>query len=331
MSGVSHAVPGAAEPLAPSLLRRYKREVSVGAVYLLLLLLLGILHPGFFRAAAGERQSQFFSVAVAASPILIMAVGMALIIIARHIDISIGSQLAVCSVIAGLATRAGLPMPLVIALTIALGAAMGAINGLLVSALSLPSIVATLATMVLFRETLRWTRQGQFVSDLPDRFQWFGLSQLGGQWVLIGVALGVFALFAWVMGYVSAGRMVYAVGSDLEAARLAGLRPPRVVFWLFVLMGSLVGLAAMLNAVRAPDVDPNIGLGWELTVIAAVVVGGVAITGGRGTLAGTLLGVALLSTLAPALEFFGVPAHWEKAVRGMIILIAVAFDGLYRR
>ena len=123
---------------------------------------------------------------------------------------------------------------------------------------------------------------------------------------------------------------MYATGSDPEAARLAGIRPRRVVFSVFVTMGALAGLAALLNAVRFADVDPNAGTGLELQVIAAVVVGGVAISGGRGTLLGSLIGVALLGSIGRALVFLHVSAQWEKAIQGLIILLAVATDAFSR-
>jgi len=145
--------------------------------------------------------------------------------------------------------------------------------------------------------------------------------------VILGVALAIFLLLAWAMKYVAAGRHVYAVGTDAEAARLAGLRPQRVTFSLFVLMGILVGVAALLNAIRFSDVDPKTGTGLELQTIAAAVVGGVAISGGRGNLWGVLAGVLLLGCIAPGLVFLSMPSQWEKAIQGAIILLAVAADG----
>ena len=167
--------------------------------------------------------------------------------------------------------------------------------------------------------------------NLPDSFQWFGGSQEVGQWCMILVAASVFAAFAWGARYLVTGRTVYAVGADQEAARLAGIRPRRVVFFVFVLMGLLTGLASLLQAVRFAIVDANAGFGLELQVIAAVVVGGTAISGGRGTMVGTLAGVALLGTIGSALVFFDVEPQWEKAIQGAIILAAVALDGLSRR
>jgi rhamnose transport system permease protein len=213
----------------------------------------------------------------------------------------------------------------------AAGAAMGATNGVLVSAIGLPSIVVTLATMAIFRETLRWLREGEFVLGLPDDFQWFGLGQQAGQWTVILVAAAFFLAAAWCLRHLAGGRAVYAVGSDAEAARLAGMRPRLVVFSVFVAMGAITGLASLLSAIQFGVVDPNSGVGLELQVIAAAVVGGTAISGGRGTLWGTLIGVALLGTIGPALVFLDAEPQWEKAVQGLIILTAVATDAFEGR
>ena len=123
------------------------------------------------------------------------------------------------------------------------------------------------------------------------------------------------------------GRLVYAVGGDAEAARLAGIRPPWVTFGVFVLMGALTGLAAMMNLAQSPQVDPKSGTGLELKTIAAVVVGGVAISGGRGTLWGVFAGLLLLACISPALTHLHVEAYWEKAIQGAVILLAVVADG----
>jgi rhamnose transport system permease protein len=130
------------------------------------------------------------------------------------------------------------------------------------------------------------------------------------------------------MKHLAAGRFVYAVGSDAEAARLAGLHPQQVTLSTFILLGTLVGLAAMMNVVQSPQVDPNSGTGLELKAIAAVVVGGVAISGGHGNLWGAFAGLLLLACVSPALTHLHVEAYWEKAIQGAIILLAVEGDGL---
>src|SRR6185369_13886838 len=144
-----------------------------------------------------------------------------------------------------------------------------------------------------------------------------------GQWLIVLAAVLVLAFFAWALRNLAAGRRVYAVGSDAEAARLAGIEPGQVTFFVFVLMGALVGLASLLNAVRFSIVPSNGGMGLELKAIAAVVVGGTAITGGRGTLLGTVIGVALLGTIGTALTFAGINPFWEKSIQGAIILVAL--------
>jgi ribose/xylose/arabinose/galactoside ABC-type transport system permease subunit len=298
----------------------YKREISIAATYFLLLAVLAVFAPRFYQG------DKLLNILVASAPILVAAVGMTLVILSRNIDISIGSQLSICGVVAGLLAKSGLPMPIVALLTMVAGAMMGALNGVFVALLGLPSIVVTLATMVVFREALRWWRQGESVKNLPPDFQWFGLGQEAGQWCILGIALLTFLVFAWGLRYLAAGRSVYATGSDPDAAWLVGVRPGRVVFYVLVTMGALTGLAALLNSVRFAQVDPLAGTNLELQVIAAVVVGGVAIAGGRGTLLGVLFGVALLGTVGPALVFLGAQAYWDKALQGAIILVAVASD-----
>jgi rhamnose transport system permease protein len=304
---------------------RLKRELLVAGSYLLLLIVVGIFARGFFALA------NLRDIAINNAPVLVAAVGMTLVIIARHIDISIGSQLAIGGVLAGTLAKDGVPMAAVAPLVLLAGALMGALNGALVTLFELPSIVVTLATMVAMRETLRWTTEGADIYGLPDDFQWLGLPLGGGRALVVLSALAIFAAFAWGLRHLAAGRAVYAVGSHAETARLLGVRPRLVTFAVFVLMGVLTAAAAFLGVIRFPQVQTNSGVGFELQVIAAVVVGGTAVAGGRGTLAGTFVGVLLLGTIGTALTFLQVSAHWEKAVQGLIILIAVAADALELR
>jgi rhamnose transport system permease protein len=303
---------------------RHFRELSVAAALLLVLVALAIFAPGFYQP------QPLLSLATREAPTLVVACGMALVIICRQIDISVGSQFAVCSVCAGVLATHHTPTAVVTLAAIALGAVFGAINGVLIAGLRLPSIVVTLATMVTWREALRWQRQGEFV-NLPDNFQWLGLSQSAGQWTLVGTAVILLVVLALAMRHLAAGRFVYAVGTDAEAARLAGIRPQLVTFMTFVLIGALTGLAAMMNVAQSPQVDPKSGTGLELKAIAAVVVGGVAISGGRGTLWGVFVGLLLLACVAPALTHLHVEAYWEKAIQGAIILLAVVADGVRSR
>ena len=158
-----------------------------------------------------------------------------------------------------------------------------------------------------------------------------GLTQSAGQWTLIIAALLFLCGLGLALRHLAAGRWVYAVGSDAEAARLAGLKPQLITFSVFVFVGALTGFAAMMNLVQSPQIQPRAGAGLELKVIAAVVVGGVAISGGRGNLWGGFIGLLLLTCISPALTHLHIEAYWEKAIQGGIILLAVVADGLRQR
>ena len=302
-------------------MKTHSREISVVAALAAALATLAIFAPSFFEP------QPLRSLATREAPALVVACGMALVVICRQIDISVGSQFALCSVGGGLLAAAKWPLALVVPASIALGAGLGAFNGVLVAGLGLPSIVVTLATMVAWREGLRWLRQGEFV-NLPDGVQWFGLSQSVGQWTVIFSAAALVVALAFGTRHIVAGRFLYAVGSDREAARLAGIPPGRVTLGAFVLLGALTGLAAIMNLAQSPQVDPKAGTGLELKVIAGVVIGGVAVSGGRGTLWGVLAGALLLGCVGPALTHLHFQPYWEKAIQGGVILLAVVADGM---
>lgn len=297
-----------------------KRELWVAAALAAILVALAIFAPRFYEP------QPLLSRITANAPKLVLACGVALVIITRQIDISIGSTFAICGACAGLLLASGTNLPLAVGAAIACGLAIGAANGVLVAGLGLPSIVVTLATMVTMREALRLKQQGIFI-NLPPEAQWFGMAMTSGQIAICLIALALVSFFAFATRYISAGRFIYAVGSDAEAARLAGISPRWTTFAVFALMGALAALAAVLNMAQSPQVDPNGGRGLELEAIAAAVVGGVAVSGGRGRIWGVLLGLLLLACIGPALTYAGVKPYWEKAIQGAVILLAVVAEG----
>jgi rhamnose transport system permease protein len=303
---------------------RWIRELSVLGVLALLLAALAWRAPAFFQL------QPLLSLLAREAPSLVVACGVAMVVLVRQIDISVGSQFSVCSVFAGLLAAAGWPLAAVVPVAVLAGGSLGLVNGLLVAWLGLPSIVVTLATLVALRQGLNLVRQGEFV-NLPERIQWLGLPQAQGQWLLITAAVALLALLAWGLRHLAVGRWIYAVGSDAEAARLAGIRPRVVTLATFVLVGALTGIAAVMNVVQSPQVQPLTGSGLELKAIAAAVVGGVAISGGRGSLWGVLAGLLLLACISPAMVHLHIDAYWEKAIQGLIILAAVMVEGVRQR
>jgi rhamnose transport system permease protein len=299
-----------------------QRAIAIGVFWLVLIVVLAIRAPGFFDL------SNLRDIAVSNAPALLVSIGMTLVIIAGEIDVSVGSQFAVASVVAGTLAKTGLPMLATAGLTAFVGLAFGWINGALVASLRVPSIVATLAAMAFWRESLRWYTQGAWVQDLPAGFQWMGLSQHGGELAILLFTAGLFAFSTWSMRNLQAGRAVYAVGSRRESAHLAGLPVNALSFGVFIILGGLTGAAALLDSIRFSQVQSGAGAGLELKAISAVVIGGASITGGKGSLWGTLLGVSVLAVIAPALTYLGINAFWEKAIQGAIILSAIVLERL---
>ncbi|NUQ30601.1 MAG: ABC transporter permease [Acidobacteriaceae bacterium] len=308
-------------------MKAYARELAVAATILLVLALLAATTHGFFTV---DNLSDLF---LANVPVLIVSLGMTLIILTGQIDISVGSVFAVCSIVTGVAARAGLPVLVAMLIASVVGALLGSFNGALVAWMRMPSIVVTLASMVAIRDGLRWQTQGAWVGDLPGSFQRFGLSQAIYTVLMLVIAALLVVVFTVGLRYFRGGRNIFATGSNEAAARILGIDTNRVLFSVFAITGLLTGFSAALNAVRFNQIPSNSGIGLELKTIAAVAVGGATITGGSGTIAGTVLGVVLLGIIGPALTFLGVSAYWERAIQGLIILAAVSVNVLshYRR
>src|SRR5260370_29882320 len=196
--------------------RQFKRELSAALACVFLLVVVGVIAPSFFSAV------NLRDLVLNNAPVLLVAIGMTMVILVGQIDISVGSQFAVAGVAAGWLAKSGIPMPMLLPCLIMIGAAMGAVNGVMVGWLRLPSIIVTLAMLVAWRDTLRWITGGEWVQNVPANFQWFGLGQGLGQWLIVATSLIVLVVFSWTLRNLAGGPALYAVGSDAEAARLAG-------------------------------------------------------------------------------------------------------------
>jgi rhamnose transport system permease protein len=260
----------------------------------------------------------------------VAAVGMTMIILCGHIDISIGAALGLCATVAGKLAVAGVPLGIVFAATILTGGLIGFLNGLLVAYCRIPAIVTTLGMASILKGGLILTTGGTWIYGLPPGF---GISRQ----LVLGIPVPICALilfglaFSIWLKYTPAGRQIYAVGGNAEAARLSGIPVRKVTLGVFVLNGLLVGISAILYATNFTAIQSNVAPGFELTVITSAVIGGVSILGGTGTVAGALLGAVLLQTIGTALVFLHIRAEWFQTVQGSLILLTILLDVFRRR
>jgi rhamnose transport system permease protein len=302
------------------------RELGIVVALALLIAVTAILEPRFIET------DSLRNLALNASIFAILAAGQTLVLVTRNVDLSVGSVLGLTAYLAGdlLSNHPGMALPLVFVLGIALGAACGLLNGILVTWGQVPALVVTLGTLYMFRGfAFVWTDGKQINAEtLPDSFLNLGTDSILGIPILVVIALIVIVIVGQWLRDFRAGRELYAIGSNPEGARLAGVRSERRVLTAFVLAGALAGLGGVLFTARFGTVDATAGVGYELTVIAAAVVGGVAIFGGTGSVYGAALGALLLGTITSSLIILKVEAFWQQAAIGALLLLTIAFDRL---
>ncbi len=262
----------------------------------------------------------------------VMAAGQAVVVITRNIDLSVGSVLGISAFAVATMMSANPDLPMVVALLagLAIGAVCGLVNGVLVRYGRVPALVVTLGTLYIFRGlTYSWAGGQQVNADeLPGHFLTFANDSLLGVPWLVLIALVVVGGVTLLMRNYRVGRELYAMGSSPQAAELAGIRVARNLLGAFVLSGALAGLAGVLFAARFGTVDAAAGTGQELNVVAAVVVGGVAVFGGSGTVWGAGLGALLLTVIGSALAVLDINQFWQQAIVGALIVLAIGADRL---
>ena len=302
------------------------RELGIVVALGLLIAVTAALEPRFIEA------DSLRTLAINAAIFSILAAGQTLVIITRNVDLSQGSVLGLAAFMAGdlLSNNPEFPLPGVFLLGVLLGAACGLFNGILTTWGQVPALVVTLGTLYAFRGlAFLWTNGRQVNAEtLPDAFLDIGTSSVLGVPLLVMIAVVVIiAVGQWLRDFRS-GRELYAIGSNPDGARLAGVRSERRVLTAFIVSGALAGLGGVLFTARFATVDATAGSGYELTVIAAAVVGGVAIFGGTGSVYGAALGALVLGTITSSLIVLRVEAFWQQAAIGALLLLAIAFDRL---
>ncbi len=310
----------------PNLVSQLLRAREISLVVILLVVLLGTaaVNPRFL--GAGSLRDLLLNVSI----ISLVVVGQTVVLLMKHVDLSVGSVVGLSAFLTGslFVAHPGMPVPVAMLFGLVLGAALGAINGLLVAYGKVPALVATLGTLYVFRGlTYAVVHGGQInAGNLPPAFLSFATGSLLGLPNLVLLVLGVMTLFGLYLKFYRGGREYYAVGSNSEAAVLAGIRVSRRTMTGFALSGAIAGLAGVLYLARYGTVDASAGTGLELQVIAAAVVGGVSINGGVGTLLGAGVGALLLGTMGSALVTLRAPAFYQQAIQGALLLLAISID-----
>jgi rhamnose transport system permease protein len=296
------------------------RELGILIALAVVVAVTAIVNP-LFLSGQGIRDLLLNACLVA-----LLTVGQTLVVITRNVDLSVGSVLGL-SAFATADTFAVNPA-LAVVVGIAVGALCGLFNGVLVGLGKVPSLVVTLGTLSVFRGLdFMWAHGRQInAANLPDGFLALGSGSVLGVPYLVIITVIVLGIAALHLGSYRSGRELYAIGSNPEAAVLVGIPVGRRVFTTFLLSGTVAGLAGVLAVARYGTVDATLGTGLELQVISAVVVGGVAIFGGSGTVAGAALGALLLSTIGSALEVVHIAQFWQQAITGALLIAAIALD-----
>lgn len=319
--------------LLSSIFRR--REAGIAVMIVLFCLAVGAVKPQFLTL------DQLRIILLLVPLIMIGAMGQMMVIVARHVDLSIGSTLGFSAMVSGMLYRfdvnwLGFDVPwwTGIPLSIVVGAGLGLINGVLIQLFRLPAIIVTLGTLSLYRGMTFIISNAKQIDRqwIPSELK--ALSQtspiFGIPWIIF-IAFGVALLTYWFVMHSRIGRQVYAIGSNPVAAPLRGINVTQVTLLVFTISGAFAGLAGILYASRWGFVNPsNTGSGFEFQVIAAVVIGGVSINGGVGTVLGTVLGVLLLGCVAAALPLLGIPGTSQAAIYGAVILVALLIDRTVR-
>ncbi|SPB13091.1 arabinose ABC transporter permease [Caballeronia novacaledonica] len=315
------------ESLAVSIAK--SRELTLFIVLLVLIGATAAVKPDFLNL------QNLRDVLLNVSIIGLLTAGMTIVMLMRHIDLSVASVVGVSAYAVGSLFVMFPHMPVIVAMFagIGIGLAIGAVNGALVTFGRVPSLVATLSTLYIVRGAdYAWVHGGQInATSLPDAFASIATGALLGVPNLVLIALVVLIALSVYLKQYRGGREHYAIGSNPEAARLAGIRVDRRVMIGFLLSGAIAGLAGVLWLARFGTVDASTAKGIELQVVAAAVVGSVAITGGVGTIAGATLGALVLGVINIALVVLRVSPFWQQAIQGALIVAAIALDTLLAR
>lgn len=325
-STLTRAAASPADPTGPARFSRGWFE-KMAIRHAMVIVMLFVVAFFMYKSARFGTADNAMNILVAAAPFALIALGQTLVILTGGIDLSVGSIMAASGMAAALAAKTFPDQPyLAVLIAIFVGLLAGSINGIVVSQLNVPPFIATLGMMTLASGAAYVIGNGAPINGLPTAFGAIANTTVLGVTVpVILMIVGIVGL-AFIMKRTSYGLRVYAVGGNRLASEIAGVKSRRVLFSVYAISGALAGVSGLLLASRVISGAPTLGQGYELDAIAAVVIGGASLLGGRGTVWGTALGLFLIQTLNNGLDILIVPAYWQDVIKGVLIVSAVAID-----
>ena len=313
----------------PALQRRDWKELASGFLVRHIMVVVMLLIVAFFayRSARFATPDNLTNILIAAAPFALIALGQTLVILTGGIDLSVGSVMAASAMAAAwTAKNAGDSPMLPLVAAVVTGLLAGSLNGLIVSKFEVPPFITTLGMLTLASGIAYVIGNGAPINGLPASFGSFANTQILGLTLPVILMIVAILVLAFVMKRTNYGLRVYAIGGNRLAAEIAGVRSRNILFSVYVLSGVLAGLSGLMLASRVITGAPNLGQGYELDAIAAVVIGGASLMGGRGTVWGTAIGLLLIQTINNGLDLLLVPAYWQNVIKGVIIVAAVGVD-----
>lgn len=295
--------------------------------HIMIVVMLAIVAFFAYKSARFATPDNLLTILIAAAPFALIALGQTLVILTGGIDLSVGSVIAASAMAAAWSAKnlGDNPIyPLLFAVVVGLLA--GATNGIVVSRLNVPPFIATLGMLTLASGVAYVIGNGAPINGLPASYGFFANTGIGGLTIPVILMVVAIIAFAFIMRRTTYGLRIYAIGGNRLASEIAGVRSKRILFSVYAISGLLAGLSGLMLSSRVITGAPNLGQGYELDAIAAVVIGGASLMGGRGTIWGTAIGLLLIQTINNGLDLLLVPAYWQDVIKGVIIVAAVAVD-----
>lgn len=299
-------------------------QLGVGLALVALVVLMAIIAPYFWTT------NNLIEVMRQVSAIAILAAGGTFVILTAGIDLSVGSALGVTAMTAIVCADAGLPAIVSIVAALGVGVVVGSINGVFIARFALPAFIVTLAALTYLRGVVYVGTGGTTLIPAQVDYAWIGQSSLLGVPYAVLIMLAVYVGGWFLLNRTVFGRQVYAIGGNMEAARLSGIPVRRVIMLTYVISGVTAGIAGLIVASRLESAVPDLGSGYELNAIAAIVLGGTSLMGGRGSLVGTFIGALFIAVLSNGMTLMNVASFYQQIIMGVVILLAVLIDRLRR-